>query len=101
VRFFAWARAIAANGDWNGAMSSSFLRLKTHFALGSGDGEDEHGADLGQPAHLHLHEPAHLLAPAKALLDAFADRCINKRKKISVNLSAKLNMRMRDSGMIP
>ena len=83
MSFFAGVLAMAVNGGWNGAISFSFSRRKTHFAPGSqklgqankivgGDAEDEDRADLGQPAHLHLREPAHRLAPAKALLDAFA-----------------------------
>ena len=76
----------AVFGGYWGVESSHFLllsRFKTHFAPGSqklgqanevvgGDGEDEDGAHLCQPAHFHLGEPAHRLRPAEAFLDALA-----------------------------
>lgn len=93
----------AVRGGYWGLESSHLLLLlgcKTHLALGDeklrqpneivcSDGEDENSTDFGQPAHLHLREPADRLAPAETFLDAFAqplaDRIAEARSDLGRN----------------
>jgi hypothetical protein len=82
------------NGPRGWVIFVSFSDRRTHFGrrsqeLGQADdvvgghGEHEHGADFVEAAHLELRKPADRLAPAEALLDAFAqplaDRLVQAR----------------------